>query len=81
MVVVAVAVTKSIVQQAIDEMNIFGWEDSFGVDNPDYLPYWVQYMPQDERIVYLRECGQSFLDFKIEMLSSDFDWESWKPQF
>lgn len=76
-VVVVAHRTKSVIDQAISEMHIYGWEDAFGVDNPNYLPYWVKYMPSDERIQYLSACGHQFDDFTSNMLKSDFDWKTW----
>ena len=60
----------------IDEDDLYAWEESFGVDNPDYLPYWIEYMPVKQRLRYLNECGRQFSDFRTEMLSPDFDWKN-----
>ena len=53
------------------------WEECYGVDHPDFLPYWIIYMPKDERARYLVEAGREFKDFKTEMLDKDFDWSKW----
>jgi hypothetical protein len=57
------------------------WEDSFGVDNPLYLPYWVKYMTASARISYLAEHGKEFTDFKCEMLKPSFNWDGWQHSF
>jgi hypothetical protein len=62
------------------EKNTRSWEDLFGVDDPDYLPYWVAYMPKDERLDYLKDAGKEFLDYKNEMLHKNFDWKSWESK-
>lgn len=77
---VVIVAINSIVNQALEQLNIFSWEDMFGVDNPDYLPYWVKYMPPNDRMIYLKQCGHTFLDFDVKMLSSNFDWKSWQNQ-
>ena len=54
------------------------WEDTFGVDNPDYLPYWVKYMPIERRLSYLTKFGSQFTDFSTDMLKPMFNWQSWE---
>lgn len=70
---------RQAIQQAIHEDDVYGWEQSFGVDNPDYLPYWVAYMPHHQRQLYLSSCNYQFKDYEPAMLDSSFDWETWSP--
>lgn len=46
--------------------------------NPNYLPYWIAYMSNDERRQFLLNEGSTFLDFNREMLEHDFDWLEWE---
>lgn len=70
--------TKIPVHEALDDSDLYSWEDSFGVDFPEYLPYWVKYMSQPKRLRYLAHCGDQFKDFSPEMLNSHFDWDNWQ---
>lgn len=54
------------------------WEYFYGIDHPEYLPYWLKYMRPLERTAYLMEAGKEFIDFKKEMLGSKFDWSKWQ---
>ncbi|MBB1344111.1 hypothetical protein H5154_21290 [Pseudoalteromonas sp. SR44-5] len=64
----------------LDEMqeNVVDFELIFGIDNPNYLPYWTAYMRNDERRQFLLNEGSTFLDFNKEMLEHDFDWLQWE---
>ena len=46
--------------------------------NPNYLPYWIAYMSNDERRQFLLNEGSTFLGFNREMLEHDFDWLEWE---
>lgn len=54
------------------------WYAQHGHDHPDYLPYWVRYMPEDLRLYYLNKEGKMFKDFTQDMLHRDFNWKQWK---
>ena len=39
------------------------WEDIYGVDWPCCeIPYWVDYMPRDEKLEYLSLCKGEYID-------------------
>ncbi|MGO3346122.1 MAG: hypothetical protein ACTIM4_12775 [Marinomonas sp.] len=63
------------------EQGVVVFELMFGIDNPNYLPYWTAYMSNDERRQFLLSEGASFLDFNKKMLECDFDWLEWEATF
>lgn len=60
---------------------VYSWEEFFGLDSPDYLPYWVEYMRPEKRLEYLHAVGQTFKDFVPEMMDPRYDWKSWKCKY
>ncbi|MCP4322414.1 MAG: hypothetical protein GY787_11320 [Alteromonadales bacterium] len=71
--------TNKMLDEMQQETVIF--ELIFGIDNPDYLPYWTAYMSNDERRLFLVNQGSSFLDFNSKMLERDFDWLEWQATY
>jgi len=57
------------------------WFDQHGHDYPNYLPYWVKYMPTELRIYFLNKEGYQFKDYTNNMLGKDYDWKDWTEYF
>lgn len=55
------------------------WEEQFGIGCPGYIPYWVAYMPEDQRVQYLLLSKHEYIDFSAEMLHKGFNWHEWEP--
>ena len=72
--------SKAEIFHVLHENNVVSWEDFFGVDYPFNLPYWIQYMPQKERVIYLQSHGSEFIDFTQNMLKQDYEWEKWQAK-